>query len=322
VKRTALTLCAAASLCACLATLACSVRSYAIADDLYWTRRSAPTHAVIDRIINLHSSRGGIKLSVRWASASQGDYLPVKPRATFESRPRRARDFPEWPDSPDYRVDWLRFAIVAAPTRQVILLPYWPISLLLLLLPILWLRKAIRLARLRRIARRGICPDCHYDLRASTDRCPECGRTVGLGSLAVGRPEGTALLVMLVSPFATVALMAMLGVFSRPAAPAAPSGLAADAVIAADRYGRLRTHVHLTWSDHSDNETAFTVERTPVGGSWELVICDPNQTELMDGGVLRDEVYDYRVYATNDFGSSGPSNVLRVTADPELRSPP
>jgi hypothetical protein len=44
-------------------------------------------------------------------------------------------------------------------------------------LPSLMLR--IRHERSRRRLSRGICPNCDYDLRATPDRCPECGEAGG-----------------------------------------------------------------------------------------------------------------------------------------------
>ena len=53
--------------------------------------------------------------------------------------------------------------------------PYWSIALATSALPLVWLRGYLRRA-LRQ--RRQRCIHCGYDLRASTDRCPECGTPV------------------------------------------------------------------------------------------------------------------------------------------------
>jgi hypothetical protein len=71
----------------------------------------------------------------------------------------------------------------STPLRRyrVLIAPYW--SILVLTAPLLWI-VAMWDARLRRRARRaarGECLGCGYDLRATADRCPECGLNVPEG---------------------------------------------------------------------------------------------------------------------------------------------
>jgi hypothetical protein len=49
----------------------------------------------------------------------------------------------------------------------------WMAMALLLLMPAVWVK---RFCKSRRARRHGLCPACGYDLRATPERCPECGR--------------------------------------------------------------------------------------------------------------------------------------------------
>jgi len=55
---------------------------------------------------------------------------------------------------------------------QAAAFPHWFLVLLFAILPTLHLRAILRS---RKRLQRGLCPVCGYDLRATPDRCPECG---------------------------------------------------------------------------------------------------------------------------------------------------
>lgn len=55
--------------------------------------------------------------------------------------------------------------------------PFWGLLLATLVLPVAWVaHRRIRTWASHRPRPRGICSTCGYDLRATPDRCPECGR--------------------------------------------------------------------------------------------------------------------------------------------------
>src|SRR4051794_32506741 len=78
-------------------------------------------------------------------------------------------------------------------------LPFWQVAVRheaavigLALLPAVWLVRVARLRiRTRSFTRRGLCPRCGYDQRATPGRCPECGTVAVAGRDAkVGSEEG------------------------------------------------------------------------------------------------------------------------------------
>lgn len=84
---------------------------------------------------------------------------------------------------------WVRYSLVVAPRSSptylwFVSIPYWFLWCTSVTLPISWIvrrRKAL-IGYFRKPD--GVCKSCGYDLRATPDRCPECGTPVN-------RPHGS-----------------------------------------------------------------------------------------------------------------------------------
>ena len=158
------------SLLLCVATLVLWVRSY-------W-RVDVVTRLDGNRWIGIQSAAGHFDVSVGQNSESISD----SPRLLYYSPdPNRTvpmQVFAEFiRNTAGIKTAWfLGFGYLFAETSRGSLrgfgVPDWFLALLFAILPALRLRAAIRSRRRRRA---GHCPRCGYDLRATPERCPECG---------------------------------------------------------------------------------------------------------------------------------------------------
>ncbi len=74
--------------------------------------------------------------------------------------------------------------------------------------------------------------------------------------------------------------------------PAAPSGFSATPV--------SHTQINLAWTDNSDNETGFKIERTTGDpASTEIITLPANMTAYTDSGLTAKTRYDYSITACN-----------------------
>jgi hypothetical protein len=92
--------------------------------------------------------------------------------------------------------------------------------------------------------------------------------------------------------------------------PAAPSNLVATAVSSSE--------IDLSWTDNSDNETEFQIERSTDGGLTftQIATVGPSVTTYFDTGLTAATMYSYRVRASNLTGDSDYSNTATAVTLP------
>ena len=78
-------------------------------------------------------------------------------------------------DGRDSALRRMGFGRLLTPSNSTLVLPHWFAASLLAVLP-LWRSWRALASRRRRVrSGRGFCANCGYDLRATPERCPECG---------------------------------------------------------------------------------------------------------------------------------------------------
>lgn len=142
--------------------------------------------------------------------------------------------------------------------------------------------------------------------------------TVALLGSTLGLPPGTysASVELAGDSVASIFLPVTLTVVpATPTAPAAPSGLSATA--------NGSTAVTMSWTDNSNNETGFEIERSVSGGTFSaLASAAVDVTTYDDATVQPATDYEYRVRACNSVGCSAWSAVASVTTPGQVPAAP
>jgi hypothetical protein len=170
----------------CFAVCVVWVRSYRrIFESEWWGVPKAPESVVNGdnpkRILRVRCEYG--QWFVEWLQFADVYLDPVTmdpPRADVPKRWRlrgwgdsRVEQWLEDPWRDQLRVRWTDLSEPEYGTFGTMLaVPMWLPFALTLVLP---LAQVVRLYRRRHRRRSGRCPGCGYDLRATPDRCPECG---------------------------------------------------------------------------------------------------------------------------------------------------
>jgi hypothetical protein len=181
------TLLRALSLVLCVATCVFWVRGYFVADE-WIVSHERPGEALVDkRQLVARSGHGGWEFSYKHFRLIESS-LPRDDRFSLDHFGYDVVSAGTVADQLGFSAD--RFVsrsfrgAFASGTRDFLTIrfPCWFLLALFAAAPLVHLRK-LRLARRERLRQSGgLCPGCGYDLRASPDRCPECGAVPAVGN--------------------------------------------------------------------------------------------------------------------------------------------
>jgi len=156
------------SLAMCLVFSLLWIRSH-YASDSFVFRRATPTSSAYRlRHFFLISSHGWIETSFSSGEATNASlnfYGDDISSWITESQSK-------WTVGPAGGLHVERFRFESFPTGFIMNFPFWLLVGATTILPLVW---TVNYRRSQHHRRHGFCPTCGYDLRATPERCPECG---------------------------------------------------------------------------------------------------------------------------------------------------
>jgi hypothetical protein len=161
-KRKLFTILAAVSLLLCVATIALWMRGRS---SLWFGQIDVQVASIDGKVVLLHPGVGGMK-----SSLLEYHYEEPVPKNRLLAQPSVAR-WIEWAELTHNNPP--RFELDAGAGGFAVVVPHIGLVAAFAIAPGLLV---LRSARRRRNTRLGRCAKCNYDLRATPERCPECGR--------------------------------------------------------------------------------------------------------------------------------------------------
>jgi hypothetical protein len=152
------------------------MRTYWYVDFIAYDFETSPSH--INRQVYCNFDSGTLSLAYRWESVSPTWHSDGRFRVYESKWALPLHDDLDFKPTPVPSFLGFRCSFVGEPDSygySYANVPYWSVVLLLSVTPLWWLIRAVVHRRRRRI---GLCSKCGYDLRASKDRCPECGMPI------------------------------------------------------------------------------------------------------------------------------------------------
>ena len=172
------------SLLLCVAAAGLWVRSYFTGDILSWAVERMKANRFEYRNVAVFSVRGGARFTYGYqgrdlppadaaGQRTRGPTVGVSHFDDYPSYPHPLGEFPlTLPNVLGFHVGWNGARDPATRTTNStfgVVIPYWFCVLMLCALP-------VRFVLRRKRRRPNHCRGCGYDMRATPDRCPECGR--------------------------------------------------------------------------------------------------------------------------------------------------
>jgi hypothetical protein len=170
------TLCSGVSLLLCVAVCVLWARSYRVDETVRW--RTVRHHGQGPHCRDVDVSHGGGEVRFGRLSYPCNDGSAKHPGGSFTrntSVTSWRRTLPALHGIGGYGWLWRQAPKVSPEPASAIfwiILPHWSLVMLGVILPGLY---SYRFIRTRRRVDANCCPRCGYDLRASPERCPECG---------------------------------------------------------------------------------------------------------------------------------------------------